>query len=298
MAIYVARGVLLFGLCLLILRPLVAQLSISFMSTSDLFNPAVNLIPRRPTMGMYRMAIYLMNYWESLVRTLAITFSASFLQIAACALAAYGFARFNFPLKRFWFICVMLTILVPPQVIMAPMFMNFRFFTFFGLTNLVGVESMNKLNIYGYLIMVATGMGLRSGLFIFVMRQYMRSMPMELEEAAYVDGCGKLRTFFQIALRDTIPMLVTCFLLAFVWQWTDGFYSNMFLWEQGVMSLQMSGLAEVYRNWFISTGWIPVNELRQLIAIGVLIGTVPVIAIYVLAQRMLEKCIGQSGLKM
>jgi len=258
-------------------------------------------------MGMYRMAVYLMNYWESLARTLAITFTASFLQIAACALAAYGFARFDFPLKRFWFVCVMLTILVPPHVIMGPLFMNFRFFTFFGLTNVLPINPPNLLNVGGYFLMVATGMGLRSGLYIFMLRQYMRNMPKELEEAAYVDGCGKLRTFMQIILPDAVPMLVSCFLFAFVWQWTDGFYSSMFLTGQGVMSMQMSGVSEAYRNWFISAvidaqgghGFAPpLAETQQIISIGLMIGIAPIIAIYIFAQRMFVESIGQSGLKM
>lgn len=301
------RLVLLFGLCFLILQPLLIQLSNSFMSSEDLLDPTVISIPRYPTVGIYRLAVELMDYWGSLVTTLIITFSASLLQIAACALAAYGFARFDFPLKRFWFVCVMLTILIPPQVIMAPLFLNFRFFNLFGLVSLVNGNPVNMLNVGGYFMMVATGMGLRSGLYIFMLRQYMRNMPKELEEAAYVDGCGKLRTFMQIILPDAVPMLVSCFLFAFVWQWTDGFYSSMFLQGQGVMSMQMSALGETFNDWFISMQIAaagghgfrpPIAEMQQIISIGLLIGIAPIIIIYIFAQRLFVESIGQSGLKM
>jgi len=303
------RVVLLFGLCFLILQPLLIQFSNSIMSTPDLLDPTVISIPRYPTTAMYTTAVYLMNYWRSLGVTLAITFGGSVFQIVACALAAYGFARFNFPLKRFWFVCVMLTILVPPQVIMAPLFLNFRFFDFFGIVSLLNPAGnpINMLNVGGYFIMVATGMGLRSGLYIFMLRQYMRNMPKELEEAAYVDGCGKLRTFVQIILPDAVPMLVSCFLFAFVWQWTDGFFNSMFLQGQGVMSMQMSALGETYRNWYISEiiaqqgghGFAPpLAEMQQIISIGLLIGIAPIIAIYLFAQRLFVESIGQSGLKM
>jgi len=301
------RVVLLFGLCFLILQPILIQLSNSFMSETDLLDPTVISIPRYPTAGMYRLAMYLMNFWRTLGVTLVITFFGSVLQIIACSLAAYGFARFDFPLKRFWFLCVMLTILVPPQVIMAPLFLNFRFFDLFGIVSLINGSPANMLNLGGYFIMVATGMGLRSGLYIFMLRQYMRNMPKELEEAAYVDGCGKLRTFVQIILPDAVPMLASCFLFAFVWQWTDGFFNSMFLGGQEVMSMQMSALGETYRNWFITEmigavggqGFAPpIAMMQQIISIGLLVGIAPIIVIYIFAQRLFVESIGQSGLKM
>ncbi|MCL2405018.1 MAG: carbohydrate ABC transporter permease [Defluviitaleaceae bacterium] len=301
------RVVLLFGLCFLILQPLLHQLSNSFMSANDLLDPTVITVPRYPTLAVYVLAMELMNYWGSLFRTLGITFAVALLQVAACSLAAYGFARFNFPLKRFWFICVILTILIPPRTIMAPMFLNFRFFNFFGLFSLLGLEPVNMLSLNGYLIMAATGMGLRSGLYIFMLRQYMRNMPRELEEAAYVDGCSKIRTFVQIILPDAMPMLVSCFLFAFVWQWTDGFFSSMFLRGHGVMAIQMSALGETFRDYFISLiiaaqgghGFAPpMGELQQMISTGLLLGIAPVIIIYIFAQRMFVESIGQSGLKM
>ena len=201
----------------------------------------------------------------------------------------------------------MLTILIPPQVIMAPLFLNFRFFDIFGIVSLFNGNPANMLSLGGYFLMVTTGMGLRSGLYIFMLRQYMRNMPKELEEAAYVDGCSKLRTFVQIILPDAVPMLVSCFLFAFVWQWTDGFYSSMFLQGQGVMSMQMSGLGEAYRNYFISAiigaeggqGFAPpMAEMQQMISTGLLMGIAPIVIIYIFAQRLFVESIGQSGLKM
>jgi len=301
------KVILLFGLCFLILQPLLHQISASFMSSRDLLDSTVISIPRNPTLGNYRLAVQLMDYWGALARTLGITFISAFLQVAACSLVAYGFARFNFPLKKFWFACVILTILIPPQVIMAPMFLNFRFFTFFGFTRLFNLDAVNMLNMGGLLMMVATGMGLRSGLYIFMLRQYMRNMPKELEEAAYVDGCSKLRTFLTIIIPDAMPMLVSCFLFAFVWSWTDGFYSSMFLRGQGVMAVQMSALAETFRDYFISQQIAlagghgfgpPTAELMQMISTGLLIGIAPIVLIYVFAQRMFVESIGQSGLKM
>jgi multiple sugar transport system permease protein len=205
--------ILLFGLCFLILQPLFHQFSNSIMSEADLFDPTVISIPRHPTWGHYRLALELMNYWNTLFTTVWITFAVSLLQIAACTLVAYGFARFEFPFKKFWFGCVLVTVIIPPYTILAALFLNFRFFDLFGIVSLFNGEPINLLQtMRGYVILSATAMGLRNGLYIFMLRQYFRNMPKELEESAWVDGCGKLRTFAQIMLPDAVPILVSCFL--------------------------------------------------------------------------------------
>ena len=295
------KVVLLFGLCFLILQPIFNQFSLSVMSPGDLYDASVISIPRNFTWGSYRMAAATMNYWSSLVTSVGIALLVSVLQIAACTLAAYGFARFQFPLKGFWFMCVILTIIVPPQTIMAPMFLNFRFFDVFGIFTLTTGSTLNLLDtLTGYLILVATGMGLRSGLYIFMLRQYFRTVPKELEEAAYVDGCSKLRTFLQIMLPDAKPILASCFLFAFVWQWTDGFYSTLFLRGQGVMSVQLSGLADAYREHFWSIYGVNPSSanLQATIATGLLMGVAPLVVLFLFTQRLFVESIGQSGIKM
>ena len=297
----IAKTILLFGLCFLILQPIFNQISISLMSSADLFDPTVIAIPRNPSLANYRVAIHLMGYWGTLLRSLGITLLVAVLQIIACTLTAYGFARFKFPFKRFWFVCVLLTIIVPPQTIMAPLFLNFRFFDVFGIFTLTTGEPLNLLDtLSGYLILVATGMGLRSGLYVFMLRQYFRNMPKELEEAAYVDGCSRLRTFVQIMLPDAKPMLASCFLFAFVWQWTDGFYSTLFLREQGVIAVQMVGLLDRFRQYYYGlVGVAPGPAVAQsMIATGMLLGVIPLIILYSFTQRAFVESIGQSGLKM
>ncbi|MCL1862938.1 MAG: carbohydrate ABC transporter permease [Defluviitaleaceae bacterium] len=300
--------ILLFGLCFLILQPLFHQFSNSIMSRDDLFDPTVMSIPREATLDNYRLAMELMTYWTSLFNTIWVTAFVAVLQIIACTLVAYGFARFDFPLKKFWFACVILTVLVPPQVLRVPLFLNFHFFDMFGLMTLINGEPLMLTNtLSGYLLLSATAMGLRNGLYIFMLRQYFRNMPKELEESAWVDGCGKLRTFVQIMLPDAVPMLVSCFLFAFVWQWTDGFFNSMFLRGYNVMSVQMAALGDTFNFHYIRqiaaiTGTHgaapPIALMEAMISTGVLLGIIPVIIIYLFAQRFFVESIGQSGIKM
>jgi multiple sugar transport system permease protein len=297
----ICEGLLIFGLCFLILQPLLDKISVSFMQERDLYDATVISIPRHPTFGNYQMVNTLMNYWSSLLTTLIIVTVSAVFQIASCTLAGYGFARFQFPFKKFWFACVMLIIVVPPQTIMAPLYLNFRFFDVFGLFRLITGSPVNLLNSWvGYMLLSITGMGLKSGLYIFMLRQYFRGVPKELEEAAWVDGCGRIRTFLQIMLPDAIPMITSCFLFSFVWQWTDSFYSTLFLTGYRMMASGLSGLADNLSSWYntvYNTG-VTVGYTQQIIATGTLMCLAPLILLYVFAQKGFVQSLAQTGLKM
>jgi len=305
----ICRAVLLFGLCFLILQPLLDKLSVSLMVWNDIYDGTVISIPRTLTTMNYSRVSSLMNYWSSLFQTVLIVTSSALLQISACTLAGYGFARFKFPLKNFWFFCVMLIIVVPPQTIMASLYLNFRFFDIFGIFKLLSGRPINLLNsVLGLFLLSATGMGLKSGLYIFMLRQYFRGMPKELEEAAWVDGCGKFKTFIRIMLPDAMPMLTSCFLFSFVWQWTDSFYSTLFLTNYRMLARGLAGLAERFSVWYaqvyIATGsggvsaFAPVALTQMMIATGVLMSLAPLILLYLVAQKAFVESLSQTGIKM
>jgi multiple sugar transport system permease protein len=306
----ICRTILLFGLCFLIIQPILDKISVSFMGGQDLYDGTVISIPRNFTLGNYVLAGKLMSYWPSLFQTLIIVTISAVLQIAACTLAGYAFARFKFPLKNFWFMCVMLIIVVPPQTIMSSLYLNFRFFDIFGIVRLITGEPINLLNsVMGLLLLSATGMGLKSGLYIFMLRQYFRGMPKELEEAAWVDGCNKFKTFIRIMLPDASPMLTSCFLFSFVWQWTDSFYSTLFLSNYRVLSRGLAGISERYAQWYASvnvagaggggvSAFAPVGETQMMIATGMLMCLIPLIILYMVAQRAFVESLSQTGIKM
>ena len=300
------RAVLLFGLCFLILQPLLDKLSVSFMADGDLFDATVISVPRNFTLDNFRTAGMLMGYWPSLFQTLGIVFVSALLQVAACTLAAYGFARYKFPFKRVWFACVLLVIIVPPQVIMASLYLNFRFFDVFGIFRLVSGQTVNLLgSFWGFWLLSATGMGLKSGLYIFILRQYFRGVPKDLEEAAYIDGCGKFKTFARIMLPDAMPMLVSCLLFSFVWQWTDSFYSNLFLANYDMLAIRLASLADIFNHWWanVAAGTAigavaPLAHTQMIIATGMLMVLAPLVLLYLVAQKAFVESLAQTGIKM
>ena len=301
-SLWIFRTVLIFGLCFLILQPILNQISVSFMAWEDLFNPIVISVPYNFSVMNFQVVSEIIDYWPSLLRTIGITLLVSVLQIIACTLAGYGFARYKFPFKNFWFMCVILTIIVPPQTIMAPLYLNFRFFDIFGIITLINGQPLNLLNtLTGYLILVSTGMGLRSGLYIFMLRQHFRNMPKELEEAAYVDGCGQFRTFLQIMLPDAKPMVVSCFLFSFVWQWTDSFYATLFLNSHNVLAIGLGSLADRFRDYYAAIYDViqpPMAITQAVIATGMLMTLIPLIILYIFAQRAFVESVSQTGIKM
>ena len=139
----ICRFILLFGMCFLILQPILNKISVSFMTESDLYNPIVINIPENFTTENYRMAATLMQYSEAIKNSLIISVTIALLQIAMCTLVGYGFARFEFPLKKFWFACVMMVILVPPQTISNSLHLHFRYFDIFGIFEATTGSSIN-----------------------------------------------------------------------------------------------------------------------------------------------------------
>ena len=304
------RGVLLFGLCFLILQPLMDKISVSFMEQQDLYDATVIIVPRNFSTSNYSIAMQILNYWATLFQTVIIVVVSAALQVASCTLAAYGFARYKFPGKSILFMCVFLMIVVPPQTIMSSLYLNFQFFDIFGLVKLITGRNINLLGtITGYMLLSATAMGLKSGLYIFLLRQYFRGVPKELEEAAYVDGCGRLYTFGRIMLPDALPMLTSCFLFSFVWQWTDTLYTTLFLRGYKMMPLALSKLTDgFYKYWAGLNAWNtggtdimsqpPLAYLQAIVSTGMLVFLIPLILLYIVAQRTFVESLSQTGIKM
>jgi multiple sugar transport system permease protein len=298
----VSRGILLFGLCFLILQPLLSKISISFMAERELYDSTVINVPREPTLDNYRLVSYLMTYSKAVVNSLWVSALVALLQTFAATLVGYGFARFKFPFQRLLFGLVLFTIVIPPQTLLTSLYLYFRYFDLFGLMTFLTGGPVNMLNtIYPYLLMVSGCMGLKSGLYIYLLRQFFRGMPKELEEAAYVDGSGAFRTFSVIMLPDALPMVTSCFLFAFVWQWTDAFYATLFFRNVTLVSVSLASLTEVFRNYWVrgmGNAGLPAPSLLQVMqSTGTLMTVGPILLIYLFAQRGFVESVSKSGIK-
>lgn len=302
-AYQIIRAILLFGMCFLILQPILMKISVSFMEEQDLYNPMVISVPEHFTTANYQLASQFMDYGKTFLNTLIVSLSIAVLQITVCTLVGYGFARFEFPFKKFWFACVIMVIVIPPQTISTSLHLHFRYYDIFGLSQLLTGDTINlRGSVLPYYLMSAGCMGLKNGLYIFMIRQFFRNIPKELEEAAYVDGCGTLKTFIRIMLPDAKPILTSCFLFSFVWQWTDSFYSKMFLGNIKLLSTQLAVIADRMDAWMVNTMKIPggasVGYTNCIVSTGTLMVIVPLLILYLFAQKGFVESLSSSGIKM
>lgn len=302
-AVRLCRFILLFGMCFLILQPIFNKISVSFMEEQDLYNPMVVAIPEHFTTENYQLAAQIMDYRHSVVNSLVVSLTIAILQITVCTLVGYGFARFEFPLKKFWFACVLMVVIIPPQTISTSLHLHFRFFDILGIFQAVTGSSINlRGSVLPYYLMSAGCMGLKNGLYIYMIRQFFRNIPKELEEAAYVDGCGTLKTFIRIMLPDATPILTSCFLFAFVWQWTDGFYSKLFLGKINLVSTSLSRIVDGLAAYLQRLLGIPstpsVGLVNCITSTGTLMIVVPVLILYLFAQKGFVESLSSSGIKM
>ncbi len=300
--ISVIRALLMFGLCFMIIQPLITRFSMSFMQEKDLYDSTIVLLPRNVTLENYKIVADLTDFPGTMINTLWISIIVSVCQVIAATLVSYGFARFDFPLKKFWFACVVIIIIIPPQTIQTALYITFANFDIFGIFAATTGKALNlRSSLVPYILMSLTCMGLKNGLFIYMLRQYFKGVPESLEEAAYVDGCGTLHTFAKIMLPDAVPTIASCFLFSFVWQWTDLFYARNFLTGYPTFAIRMSTMASRMGRYFSKDATqavvVPNGRQLQLISIAVLFCCIPLIILYCFTQRTFVESLAMSGSK-
>lgn len=295
-AISIFRAIILFGMCFMILQPLLNKIALSFMAEQDLYDTTIILIPKHFSTSNWKIASYLLEYDVTLFNTIWVSILVSIIQVFVCCLVGYGFSRFQFPLKRFWFFCVILVIVIPPQTISTSLFLHFRYFNVFGHTfNLRG-------SMLPYIMLCCGCMGLKNGLYIFMIRQFFMGFPFELEEAAYVDGCGPFKTFFRIMVPGAKPIITSCFLFSFVWQWTDSFYSNLFLGRLKLLSINIASIIDKFGVYLSvlngGTAIAPQGYANAILSTGILLVVLPLILLYLFCQKLFVESLASTGVKM
>ncbi len=295
------RMVFLFCMCFVVLYPLLYMLSVSFRMPSDLYDPTVIWIPKNWTLSNYTEVIETMEYYSTLLNTVIISAVSTLLSVASCAVVGYGFARFQFPCRNLLFGLVLFTIIVPGQNISIPLYVQYKDFDFLWLGQIGRLFTGDAFTVslldsnWVLCLPAALGVGIRSGLFIYIFRQFFRGMPKELEEAAYIDGCGALRTFLQIMLVNAGPAILSCILFCFVWYWNDYFYTSMFFSNPSTLTTMLGSLSDMLRSSgkdFYSNPYIILAQMQA----GCLLVIAPLIFMYVFLQRYFTESIDRTGI--
>lgn len=257
----------------LMLYPLLWMLAASFRPENEIFT-TTSIIPSAWSLDAY------VRGWNGLRTSFGVFFTNSFIisilsvigNVLACSMAAYAFARLEFRGKNFWFALMLMTLMLPYQVTLIPQYVLFR--------QLGWVNTFLPLVVPKFLA--------ADGFFIFLMVQFFRGLPRELDEAAQMDGCSPWRIYWKIILPLSTPVLATAAIFTFIWTWDDFFGPLIYLSEMRTYTV-MLGL----RTFTDSTG---MSDYGGLFAMSVL-SLVPIFLFFLFFQRLLIEGIATTGMK-
>ena len=288
------RAAILIGVGYVILSPVIGIIVNSISSNKDAYNPMVFVLPQFPTLERYALAIERLNYFPTMFRDLLYTLTLTALQLLVCSMVGYGFARFDFPLKKLLFGCVVVMIVIPAHTIMLPLYMTFKSFDPFGIVSVIKGTPGIMGTVVPMYIMTLLGCGVRSGLYIYIFNQFFRGLPKEIEEAALVDGCGVWYTYFRIMLINAMPAVITVAVFSIVWQFNDTFYAKLFLIsEDVVISKKISSLQAVIAN----VDKILDTTIQELyLDAGIVLIILPILIIYLVLQKYFIEGVERSGI--
>lgn len=253
------------------LYPFFAMLNLSFVPDNEIFSDAGKIFHSNLTFSNYKNVFKEIPLSTYFLNSLIVASITTIGQVIFASLAGYAFARLNFKFKNALFLIILITMLIPPQVNIIPLFFLMR--------------ELHLIDTYQALILPA----LFGGLGVFLMRQYFLGLPKDLEESATIDGCNLFQTFFKIALPLALPTVATLAIFTFVTTW------NSFMWPLIVTNSESMrtlpvGLA-IYKGSFREiTLW------GELLACSV-ICTIPVIGVFLLGKKYFISDILQGGVK-
>jgi len=290
------RYAFLIGISYIILFPYYSKVSTSFMTGEDLVDVTVKLVPKYPTLDTYKIILNETEFYSALKNTAILSLFCGVVQMIVCALVGYGFSKFKFKGKGILFCCVILTLVIPHKTLQSTMKLFFQDFGIWGfrLGNLI-----NPATHWPIAMLSIGAIGYRNGLYIFMMRQFYKGVPDELEEAAYVDGASVMKTFWKIIVPMSVPMMVTIFIFSFSWQWTDKFYTKMLyttkeyvFFHNVVDSLPKADSVEKLLEQYSSVSTQYLAAMRNAIGLLVLI---PLIIVFLFGQKKLIQGIERTG---
>ena len=280
----------LFDLAFVFLYPFITMIIDALKSEADLLNVTVKWIPSELRWDNFKTAFEGLNYLTYFKNSLIVTLISTIGHTFVCAFIGYGFARYKFPGRGVLFAGVILTMLVPTQVLIFPMYITF--------SNWGWLETYLPL-----LVPCFFGFGLRGGFYVFLFRQFFMGLPYEMEEAARIDGCGPLKTFLKIMLPMSRSSLLVCCVLSIVWHWNDYFEPSIYLNQSPSLALLPSKLPAMYAalNQVASeaedisvSGDVIINQAVCMASTFLVI--LPILIAYMFVQKQFMEGVERSGL--
>lgn len=295
------RLAFLLMICFVVLYPLIYMVSISLRELQDFYDPSIVWLPKHLTLDHYQYIWKNLRYPQTLLKTVLLVGISSIFNVGICSVIGYGFARFRFKGRGLLFGLMIFTIIVPDQSVIIPLYVQFFKFDFFGLGQLGRLFTgeawaINLLNSnWSFYISALFGQGFRSGLFIYIFRQFFRGMPKELEDAAAIDGCGVFGVFLRVMAINASAAYISSMLFSTVWYWNDYFRVSFFFNDMQTLTQALSSLQSLLRSSDMDLLVDPYLGLGQTKAACVLV-LLPLLLMYVALQRLFTESIDKTGI--
>jgi multiple sugar transport system permease protein len=228
-----------------------------------------NLFPKAPTFANYQEAWQRGNFLLAFANSTFVALTVTGLQVITSALAGYALARLKFRGRQAILLIILATLVIPFQILVVPIFLVLKW--------------GHLVNTYGALILPTAA----NGFGIFLLRQYFLTIPVELEEAAALDGANRWQILWRVMLPLSRPALVTLFLFTFIAEWNDLFKPLIFTTRPELRTVQLA-LAEFQEQF--TNNW-------SLLMAAVVISTVPVVLLFLAGQRQFIQGIATTGIK-
>lgn len=299
---------LIAGLCFSILYPLLNLVPIVFSKIEDLGNPNVIWLPKKFSLISFKAAARLVMPKGIGTLGISVLYAALImvLQVFFSSMVGYALARVDSVFSKITFVLVILVFVVPRQSLLLAQYIFFKHFDFLGIMNLfTKAGEIDLINNPTVLFLLAVfGFGVNQSLFIFIFSQFYKNIPKSLEEAAMIDGCGFIRTYFKIMVPNAIPTISTVAILSFVWNYGDTYYTNYFNADGGYMSTLLSRtfvpanksyVLNAVQTWYD----LPVINDFAFDAVkqaGVLVYLIPLLIVFLIGQRHLVENMENSGI--
>ena len=271
---------LIFGF--VFIYPIVYMILKSFMPQGDIFNPYVHLIPSRFVLDNYKLLFEKMNFFEGIGQSILLTFTSAALQVISCGLMGYGLSRFDFKLKKLYIALVIISFVIPSQVLMIP--------TYLGYSELGLIGS--KLSFF---LPAAFGQGLKSSIFILIFYNFFNTIPRVLDEAAQIDGASSLQIFLRIAIPLSIPAVILTMIFSVVWYWNESYLTTLYIGEAKTLPIQMASVLSTMENMAnkdpnAAMVNIPFKMAANFVTI------VPLLIFYSILQKQFVESVDKSGI--
>jgi len=276
---------LLISIGFVYLYPIFYMVSHSFKSLKDLLDPTVLWLPKSLHVDNYIRAWNVLDFPKAFGASMLNSVLPAISQTVSCALVGYGFARFKFPGKSIMLVFILLTFIIPVQVVMIPLFLLFKQYGLLG-------------SPLPFIIPALFAGGIKSALFILIYMQFFKTVPKALEESAKIDGAGPFKTFFRIIIPISVPAIVVVFLFSLVWHWNETYMASLYLGESmRTLPLMLQSFDLAYSQEYSSSGATDMVNINESIKLaGTMLIILQLLILYLFAQKWFVEVADKTGL--